>query len=394
MSPRWTSSGVAVAAVLIDLAIWGGDTELRMGGSIPMVIVVVAAMAAYATLAVSHRHPLFAFGTLWSFSLVGLVLPSYEAFVGMLAALYAVARHCPRSVAVLALVFCLVPVGTNVANSSGYQPDPSLIGSVIIAALWLLLFATVWGVGRAAWRSANRSKDHVAALARAAEEARRLERVAIARELHDSVAHTLSAVVLQAAGARTVCQRGPAPQRAVIDGLQAIERSGSQAMRELHRLLGLLREGDSAAADGTEPAAITHTLDELPDLIETTRSSGLEVTVTAQGTPATLDPSIAHAAYRFAQETFANAMRHAGAGGSLSLRLCWRCDGLVLTALSIDGPDPPALPIKGGHGLAGLEERVRLLGGHLRATRTPNGFLTEAQLPATRRTITDRKEAQ
>lgn len=386
MVPQWSRVGVAAAAVVIDLALWGGTTQLRTGGSMPPWVVVAIAVVAYTTLAVGDRYPLLTFGVLWTFSLVGTVLPSYEAFVGMLAAVYALARHSARQVAVMGLLLCLIPVGINVVNAWSFQPEPSLIGSMIIATLWLLLFVIVWGVGRTARRSAIRSRDHSTALARATAEAQRIERVRIARELHDSVAHTLSAVVLQAAGARAVCQRGIAPLPTVTDALEAIERSGSQAMRELHRLLGLLREGESTA-DGSDVASVSHSLDELSELIDTTRASGLAVTLTEQGTPGMLDPSVAHAAYRFAQETLANAMRHAGAGGSMNLRLRWLDDCLVVTATSVDGPEAPALPIRGGHGLAGLDERVRLLGGRLEAHPTRDGFLTEARLPVARRAV-------
>lgn len=372
--------GLALAALAIDLAVWGGDTSLRTGGRVSVAVVVAAALPAYAPLALSRWRPLAAFCSLWVFSLVGLVLPSFEPFVGMLSALYAVSRRSSRPVAILAGVMCLVPIGVNVVNAWTYRSDESLIGVSVVGGLWLLLYLIVWVVGRLARRSAQRAAHHETAVLAAAEEARRLERVEIGRELHDSVAHALSAIVLRSAGARVVAQRAADASPIVGDAFADVERSAAQAMRELHRMLGLMREG-AAAADGTVSLAASHALDDLDQLLETTRRSGLPVQLATTGVPVALDPSVEHAAYRFVQETLANAMKHAGAGGSADLAFEWTPDHVTVRTRSHDGDDRARMPIRGGHGLVGLSERLRLLGGTMTAGPTAGGYLTEARFP-------------
>jgi signal transduction histidine kinase len=225
---------------------------------------------------------------------------------------------------------------------------------------------------------ARRVVDQQVALARAAASARVAERARITQELHDIVAHSLSAIVLQAAGARAVNERVPGGNERVGQALTAIEDSGGQAMRELHRLLGLLRGSRSSQPDSQEP--VTRKLDEMSELVETTRAAGLNVTMETTGTPRPLDPSVEHAAYRLLQEGLTNAMKHAGIAGRVHIDQTWSARRFDITVRSYDGAGKPALPT-GGHGLVNLSERVHLVGGTFEAMPLPDGFLLKAQFP-------------
>lgn len=371
--PRVISALVAVVALLAELFLWGGDGASRLGVTIPPGIVVAIAVAAYLPLALLPRRALTCFAVMWVFSLLCLVVPTYEPSAGLLVALFRVARRCPARIARLAGLACLVPIivlGYNAASAVGRI---RLDAIAVPIALWLVVYALVWVFGRRVRLAAIRELEHGAELREAEDEARRRERELIARELHDSVAHGLTGIVLQAAGARGLHQqrqREPDPQ--VDAALSAIEGAGAQAMRELHRLLGLMR----GASTGD---VAHHTLAELEALVESTNRAGLDVRLTVTGSPVAVDPSLEHAAYRVIQESLSNAMKHAGPGARVDITVSWSRD------LDIDvrthGGSGPRVSLTGGHGLIGVAERVALVGGHFETGREQDGFVTHASIP-------------
>ena len=208
-----------------------------------------------------------------------------------------------------------------------------------------------------------------AALEREAEQARAAERTRIARELHDIVAHHLSVIVLQAAGARASGKpTGPA--------LEKIENSGRQALNETRRLLGVLRATDPDPGLAPQPG-----IGELDALAANVRAAGLPVSLVIAGDhsalPATVDVSV----YRIVQEALTNVVRHAGAGRADVAIGC--ADNAVTIEVTDDGAEDPldATPT-GGHGLTGMRERVAIFGGELCAgPRVGGGFAVWARLP-------------
>ncbi|MGW2383645.1 sensor histidine kinase [Streptomyces sp. NPDC001658] len=197
----------------------------------------------------------------------------------------------------------------------------------------------------------------------------------LARELHDSVGHALSAVTLQASAARRVLDSDPGFARAA---LAAIEDTARRTVGELDTVLGVLRDGD---APGTAPAP---TLDaDLDGLLRRTRAGGLRVTATVAVDPGALPPVLSREAYRIVQEGLSNVLKHAGGtgdGGAVSVRI-GQADGHL--EITVENPVDGSAPGRpgGGHGLNGIAERVRLLGGAVEAGAGPETWRLCVRLP-------------
>ncbi|MEU4040309.1 sensor histidine kinase [Streptomyces collinus] len=174
----------------------------------------------------------------------------------------------------------------------------------------------------------------------------------LARELHDSVGHALSAVALQASAARRVLGTDP---DFVREALAAIEETTRRTVGELDAVLGVLREGD---APGTAPAPTLAA--DLDGLLRRTRAGGRRVTATVDTGPAELPALVSREAYRIVQEGLSNALRHAGE--PVGLRIAATGGDLEITVENRLGTRPAPRP-GGGHGLRGVADRVRLLGG-------------------------------
>jgi signal transduction histidine kinase len=180
------------------------------------------------------------------------------------------------------------------------------------------------------------------------------ERLRIARELHDVVAHNVSLMVVQAQALAATSGQGPQPVLARIAGL------GREAMSEMHRMLGVLRLQDVSTAE-REPQPGVH---DLRRLIDRAREAGLDATLTIQGAPRELPTGVDLSAYRIVQEALTNVVRHADAERA-NVRLTYDPNALHVTVTD-DGVGPPAHNgSAGGHGLVGMRERVALFGGRL-----------------------------
>ena len=196
------------------------------------------------------------------------------------------------------------------------------------------------------------------------------ERVRIAQELHDVVAHNVSLIVVQAQALGAT-----AGDERVTDATDGIADLGRAAMAEMHRTLKLLRGGE-----GGDPALAPQPgLGELDDLLERTRGAGVGIDLTVEGEPRPLSQSVDLSAYRIVQEALTNVVKHAGRAHT-TVTLGYRPDALELTiADSGNGsPRPPG----DGHGLIGMRERAALFGGTLSAgPRAGHGFEVHASLP-------------
>ncbi|MER5327089.1 sensor histidine kinase [Streptosporangium roseum] len=213
---------------------------------------------------------------------------------------------------------------------------------------------------------AERTREE-AALRRAGE-----ERLRIARELHDSLTHSISVIKVQAGVAVHLARKRGED---VPPALLAIQEASGDAMRELRATLEVLR--DSGRSDGEVPAS---GLDRLDDLVERARSTGLPATVTISGTCRELPAEVDRAAYRIVQEALTNVSRHAG-GAAAAVRIDYADEELVVQ-VDDDGKADPAAPPVPGTGLLGMRERVASLGGRLRAEPRPaGGFTVRAELP-------------
>lgn len=228
------------------------------------------------------------------------------------------------------------------------------------------------GAWLAGWLVRRRAAQLEAARAAAPELAREAvaaERTRMARELHDVVAHSVSIINVQAGAAGEI-----AGDERVKEHLETIRRTAHEALVELRRLVGVLREDEPRYS----PQA---GLDQMDDLLEGARVAGLGVQLREEGERRPLPPGVDLAAYRIVQESLTNARRHAGPVPA-TVRIRYAPEMLELEVANEAGRQGGADGAGSGHGLIGMRERVRLYGGRFEAGPTPGGgFRVHARLP-------------
>ncbi len=286
--------------------------------------------------------------------------PVYVAIVLSLATVAALSTRV-QTLGVLAIFVSSSLVAVVLSADSG--PDDWY--SVFVPALAALALGAAYRERLAAVARA-RQADVEAALAG--------ERRRIARELHDVVAHHVSVMVVQAeAGAAPAEVRGDTAAVGAFDGIAA---TGRQAMVELRRLLGVLRDDRPT---GTEPQP---GIDRLAELVDRVRGAGVPVEVVVAGEPRPVDDGVDVSAYRIVQEALTNVVRHAP-GAHARVEVTWSGSGLELV-VGDDGPGPATWPdpTATGRGLVGIRERVALLDGDLDlGPGADGGFEVRARLP-------------
>jgi signal transduction histidine kinase len=191
----------------------------------------------------------------------------------------------------------------------------------------------------------------------------------IARELHDIVAHSISVVSVQAAAADAYLERDAAQAREHLD---AVRRTARDALGEMRRLCGVLRENSAELAP--QP-----TLGRVCELVDEARAAGVELELVTEGERTEVPPGLGLAAFRILQEALTNVRKHAGAVRA-AVRIAYRGDGIDLEIRNAPGP---GLGERGsGHGIAGMRERARVYGGQVHAGIEPDGsFAVRARLP-------------
>lgn len=248
---------------------------------------------------------------------------------------------------------------------------------------WKRFYATGWVVscliGIAAlyeWRGRIRAIEQQLADAQCARQAvvERIaveERLRIARELHDSLTHSISVVKIQSGvAAHLTRKRG----EEVPEALQAIEQAAGDASRELRETLGVLRRDSGGTS-------LFHGLSDLPELIARVRDAGLTAQLTVLGSQRELPRDVDNAAYRIVQEALTNVIRHAGSG-TARVQVSYR-SGALAVSIEDDGVGHQGTPASAGLGLIGMRERAAALGGRLIARGQPGGgFTVRAELPA------------
>jgi signal transduction histidine kinase len=204
-----------------------------------------------------------------------------------------------------------------------------------------------------------------------AREAVAQERVRIARELHDVVAHAISVMVLQARGGRRKLATNADETRVALD---EIERAGQHALTEMRRLLGMLRQDDEELALAPQPS-----LARIDDLLSSLGAAGLPVELTIEGEALELPPGVDVSAFRIVQEALTNALKHAGpARAHVTLRYS---PADLEVEIADDGQGHGQGPGT-GHGLAGIRERVAVYGGEFETGHRPEGgYALRARLP-------------
>jgi len=380
--PRAADAALATAVFLATAFLTDGPDDsvvIRPIGDVPIAALVVFAVAS-AALYWRRRAPLAVLGgavIAWA-----VTIGSGYADLGgvVIIALYSAGRYATEDrwahVGVAAAIVVILVDGAT---------DPAPWGEAVFGAVVLFV---AWYVGRRIRLRGERA----AQLAREqAAEARRIvteERARIARELHDVVAHRVSLMTVQAGAAKAVAAENPEGAR---QAMGAVEEAGRQALEELRHLLGVLRPDTDP--DGLVPQP---GLKELPRLVQQIRGAGLEVSLAADGVPAELPARVDLFAYRIVQEALTNVLKHAGPGAHTQVQLGADSSGIVIEVLDDghggsegsesaggrqpDGSDPQIR--RTGHGIVGMRERARLLGGTLDARPRPGGgFRVVAHLP-------------
>jgi signal transduction histidine kinase len=365
----------------------GQPVTTHLGFDLPLWLVLPVILVAYGALAWRRQAPWPVFLFIVGFCVVaGLSLELFEPFAVTGLALYAVARRTPARRANPALVLMAFPSMSNAVTATNLTGDSSIFALIVIGTIFMSFATLLWVLGRRERRSVLRARAEQAALRATAEESLGHERQRIARDLHDILSHSMSAMILQSAGAKAVSSKldGTDEAKKVTEALSAIETTGAESMRELHRLLGLLRTQDGD--DG--PGVPRLRLGDISPLIDATRHGGLVVQRHQEGLPRPLDASVDLAAYHLVQESLTNAMKHAGRGAVVDIYETWEPAELQLQVRSAQGlsseepePDLARQPVGSGTGLWGLNERVELAGGHFSSGPVDGGFVTVATFP-------------
>lgn len=213
------------------------------------------------------------------------------------------------------------------------------------------------------------------------------ERTRIAREMHDIVAHSLSVMIAQADGGRYAATQNPT---AAISALATIGDIGRDALADMRKILGVLREETDASP--TRPQASTT---DLANLVAQVRESGLDIALLQLGQPRSLPPGVDTALYRVCQEALTNVLKHGGPNVHVTVMVRWQ-EGAVELKVDDDGRGAAAQSDDRGHGLVGMRERATVFGGTLVAgPRAGGGFRVHLTLPLPRisNSYTDGKEA-
>lgn len=379
---RWPISlagprGPWLDRVLVATLLVGTEIELvatESGGA--RLIAALTAVTIVGPLVWRRRRPVtVAFAVLGAVSIQSTVL-SLDSFpVSDIAALicvtYAIGAYAAPGRAVAGLL--LLVLGTAV-HAAVFYPDsvaPAVLGG---AAVPWIVGRIVRGRRLLTHELREKAARIEIARAREAQAAIMAERMRVARELHDVVAHNISVIAIQAGGADAIVERDP--ERAA-HCVALIEAVGREALAELGRLLGAL---SSHGGDSTAPQP---SLARVEGLAQRARDSGLPVDLRVEGKPAELPPGVDLATYRIVQEALANTAKHAGdARAWVIVRYEERA---VEVEVGDDGRGPNgAQPVRngGGHGLVGMRERVGLYGGTLDVGRGESGgFVVRARLP-------------
>ncbi|MFC0033274.1 sensor histidine kinase [Micromonospora chaiyaphumensis] len=291
---------------------------------------------------------------------------------------YTMAAHRPLRPATLAALLLWVPV--MLANLAAPLDGVLDMGPGVLVLNNLLTASVAYAVGRAvqARRQSTRMLRERARIAETtqrslAEQAVADERRRIARELHDVVAHHVSVMGVLATGARRVLRRDP---DAADEAMATVEETGRATLRELRRLLDVLRTDAEPAAELTPQPGLTG----IEALVEQVREAGLPVTLRVDGTPGPMEDGVALTVYRIVQEALTNALKHAGRATAL-VRLTL-ADGFLAVEVTDTGRGPTPAAGRIGHGLVGMRERVALYGGILRTGPRPGGgFRVYARIP-------------
>ncbi len=431
----WTAAAVCAVIVFGVLTHAGIHTRLGMGlRAVTWPLVLVLALGLAFPVTIRHKAPVRALAIVLACCVILLVIgASLTAgpFLPLCLVLYVVATTCRRTVAIVGLAGALVllVVQGTISHFTGVGPGDSVGAALVLVIVWTAGYAV------------QQRRTYLTHLRdRAASDAVTRERLRIARELHDVVAHSMTVVTVQAGFGEYVFDRQPAEARAALSAIQAVSR---EALGEMQRLLCVLRQpgtepvpgnpadppdpagqegraGPEETAEAAQPArariprpaaplAPAPGLASLDRLVQRIAGAGVTVTVERTGTVRALPAGLDLSAFRIVQEALTNVVKHSGADRGQVLLGYGPRD--LLIEVTDHGPAVPApvaaaapagaaagLPAGGtalaaatipaaggqraGHGIVGMRERVGLCGGEFSAAPRPGGgYVVRARLP-------------
>jgi signal transduction histidine kinase len=365
--------GVAVAAALVVIT---RQIDVAEDERLLDAVGYACLLVAGASLTVRRRLP--ALALMLASAAVGVYAarsyPGGPIFVTPLVGVYSVAGLWPRrrSVPLVAAATLAVLLPALVFDHS--TEDSGLIALVYVGWVAVALLLGEAGRGRREYLVGLEERARYLEESREQEARRRVaeERLRIARDVHDVVAHALSSIALQAGVGTRLGAREP---RQAQDALARIRRASTDALGELRRVLDLVR-----AEDAAEPRDPTPTLADLDGLVSNASGNGTEVLLLVRGDPRPLPAVLELAAYRIVQESLTNVVRHAGSP-SATVTLSYGDAGLEVEVLDQGRGVPVAQP-PAGHGITGMKERAAAVGGRLEAGAGPHGgYRVWARLP-------------
>jgi signal transduction histidine kinase len=367
--------GVVAAVLLLafELQIWtAADQRLRWAQALSAVVIAVAVAVrrrwALQSLVVAGVVVLFIKYVLLNGNATG---HGQVAAVAMVLLFYGAGAFLDGKRAWIGLAIT-IGLGTAIALQGS-----NLTGTIVPFVLFVVL---PWNVGHA--RKLSVARAHVARqLAERTDAERELrvrgaalnERARLAREIHDVIAHSVSVMVIQAAGARTVMDREPGR---ADTSLRSVERAGREALAEMRRLLGVLASGEELRALAPQPG-----LEDLPELISSTCAAGLRTSIRVEGDPIAVSPGLSLCAYRVVQEALTNALKHSGPTRAV-VDVRWRPDVLELRVTDAGGGGCERALGSSELGIVGMRERAALHGGSVETGPVPGGgFVVRARIP-------------
>jgi len=366
--PPWVLDG-ALVVLLIPFTAALYRHGLPRGTTVPTASVMAATLLSTLPLLARRRWPV---GVLFASLVPALAIPTAAAFSPpALAAVYAIASRRPWRIGVACATVAALALDLH-RLLWGYdlRLDTVLAGLAMSAAALAL---GLYRAGRLAYY--EQTRERAARLERERElldqRAATQERIRIARELHDVVAHNVSLIVIQAQALGHTADDPAARETA-----RTIAELGRNAMGEMHRTLELMRADDPEGERSPQPA-----LDDIGPLLSSAQSAGINVDLSVRGTRRPLPAGVELSAYRIVQEALTNVIKHSGSDRA-SVELRYGETRLELEILDRGKQTGQPGPPHSGHGLLGMRERVALFGGHLEAgPLNSHGYRVLATLP-------------
>jgi signal transduction histidine kinase len=363
--------------VAFSIGVWL-VVEMATNDEAPASLIVLAVLAAVALL--GTRDAPFVAPLVVAGALAGVLTINSEAayemespFLALLFLAWTLGTYNERTRALLGLVVCeLLGIWANVQFADESVPADYFFIALFVGVAWTTGYALSRRSAQARQMAARGGeieleRDHITATEKAVAE----ERQRIARELHDVIAHSVSVMTVQAGAVRRLLRPEQEKER---EALQAVESTGRQALTEMRRLVGLLREQGTMPEFSPQPGLGT-----IDSLLDGVRAAGLPVELEVAGAPHELPPGVDLAAYRVVQEALTNALKYAGPAHAW-VEVAWGDDQLELTIANDGRSDDGATG--GGQGLDGMRERVSLYGGEIASgPREGGGYVVRARLP-------------